>query len=212
MDLRKVNQNMRPLNYPLPVLGQITDVLGKAKYFTVMDIQSAYNIIPVEKESRSWLSFSEPTIGAYQYTCVPFGLQNSAAVFLMVLAVVLEDLLYHGVVSYVDDLLIYGTTLEEHNQNLEKVLQRFALYGIRVAAKKVELLAEEVTFLSYMWGRNGYRPCPSKVAALSAMMSPKNVGEVRTALGMFNYYRRFVKDFSKIARPVTALTGNVPFA
>ena len=142
MDLRKVNQNMRPLNYPLPVLGQITDVLGAAKYFTVVDIQSAYNIIPVEEGSRSWLAFSEPTIGSYQYTCVPFGLQNSAAVFLMVLAEVLKDLSYHGVVNYVDDLLIYGTTLEEHNRTLEKVLQRFKLYGIRVAAKKVELLAD----------------------------------------------------------------------
>jgi hypothetical protein len=211
VDLRKVNSNMRPLIYPLPLLGQITDVLGGAKFYTAIDIQSAYNIIRVHEYSRCWLAFSEPSVGSYQYRRVPFGLQNSAAIFLMVLQVVLGDMLFDGVVSYVDDVLLFGATVEDHNAILEKVLDRFEQYGIRVAAKKVELMPERVSFLGYKIGEDGLHPCPSKIAALLAIKEPQNVHDVRSMMGMFNFYRKFIKNFARITCPIFRLTGKVPF-
>jgi len=137
---------------------------------------------------------------------MPFGLTNAPSTFQDMMNHVLSNLLDVGVLAYMDDILVYAKTREEHDRLVKEVLQRLQKNGLAVAPEKCVWRAQEVEFLGYVIGRNGIEMAKNKVEAVLDWKTPKSLTEVQSFLGFANFYRRFIQDYSKIARPLTELT------
>jgi len=137
---------------------------------------------------------------------MPFGLTNVPSTFQDMINHVLSDLLDVGVLAYMDDILIYAKTREEHDRLVKDVLQRLQDNGLAVAAEKCVWRAQEVEFLGYVIGRNGIEMARNKVEAVLDWKTPRSLTETQLFLGFANFYRRFIQDYTRVARPLTELT------
>ena len=202
VDLRKVNTNLRKLAFNMPLLDEILEALKGAKIFSLMDIKDAYLTIPIEESSKHLLAFEILTKGKYEYEVLPFGLANWAPVFLKTINTIMGDILFDGCVAFSDDILIFSKTVEEHCRTLKKVLERLRKYDLRVAANKMVLAADQVTYLGLVLTSEGANPCPAKTAAIDAMEQPNNLRQLQGVMGSFNFYKRFIQNYSKICAPL----------
>jgi len=137
---------------------------------------------------------------------MPFGLTNTPSTFQDLMNHILSDLLDVGVLAYMDDILIYTKTEEEHDRLVKEVLGRLQAQGLAVSPEKCIWKAQEVEFLGYVIGRNGIAMSQEKVEAVLSWEEPKSLSETQSFLGFANFYRRFIKDYSRVARPLTELT------
>jgi len=137
---------------------------------------------------------------------MPFGLTNTPSTFQDMMNHVLSDLLDVGVLAYMDDILVYAGTLEEHGQLVKEVLWRLRDNRLAVSPEKCVWWTQEVEFLGYVIGREGIKMANNKVEAVLGWKTPESLTEVQSFLGFANFYRRFMKDYSKVARPLTELT------
>ena len=214
VDFRKLNSVTKRDSHGL---GNIDDLLQKVRGARVMssiDLAAGYYQIPLSAESRAKTAFRCPNGALYQYTVAPFGLVNLPAQFTRLMHQVLGEALGSHAMVYIDDVLIYSKSVEEHLEQLEDVLSRINAAGMSVARHKCQLFRSEVKFLGHIVGAGGVRPDPEKVKAMLDMARP--VGRdgrpdkklVQTVLGCFGYYRRYVRDYSSIAAPIIALTSD----
>ena len=212
VDFRRLNSVTKRDSHGL---GNIDDMLQKVRGASVMssiDLAAGCYQIPLSESSKAKTAFRMPNGALYQYTVAPFGLVNLPAQFTRLMHKVLGDALGSHAMVYIDDVLIYSKSVEEHIKQLDDVLQRISAAGMSVARHKCQLFRQEVKFLGHIVGAGGVRPDPEKVKAMMDMSAPVDSRGlpdkklVQTALGCFNYYRRYVRDFSKIAAPIIALT------
>ncbi|VDI46195.1 Hypothetical predicted protein [Mytilus galloprovincialis] len=152
---------------------------------------------PADKEKTA---FSTPRGGLYQYVTMPFGLCNAGATFQRIIETAMRGLQWHVLVLYLDDIIVFSETFDEHLVNLQKVFQRLSDAGLKLKAAKCSFFKHEVEYLGHIVSTEGVRTDPSKVRAIAKMESPQNVSELRSFIGLVSYYRRFIKDFSKIAK------------
>jgi hypothetical protein len=143
--------------------------------------------------------------GQYEYTVVSFGLTNAPAYFMNMMNKVIMDELDKCVVVFIDDILVFSKTAEEHEEHLRIVLGKLRQYQLYAKFSKCEFWMEEVAFLGHVLSAKGVAVDPSKIEAVSKWQSPKSVTEIRSFLGLAGYYRRFIENFSKIAKPMTEL-------
>ncbi|KAL6316893.1 hypothetical protein AAG906_023548 [Vitis piasezkii] len=194
IDYRKLNRVTVKNKYPLPRIDDLFDQLKGAKYFSKIDLRTGYHQLRVREEDVSKTAF-RTRYGHYEFLVMPFGLTNAPAAFMDLMNRVFRAYLDQFVIVFVDDILIYSRSLEEHKQHLVttlKTLRRHQLYG---KLDKSEFWLTEVNFLGHVVSEAGI-----------AWQKPTNVFEVRSFLGLAGYYRRFVEDFSRIAAPMTRLT------
>jgi hypothetical protein len=151
-------------------------------------------------------AFAAPSGGLYEYTTMPFGLCNAPGTFERLMERVLNKLQWSIAVLYLDDIIVFGRTWEEHMRNLELVLQRISMAGLKLKPKKCQLCQKRVKFLGHIVSSDGIEVNPAKVEAVQNMPEPQNTTDVRAFLGLASYYRKFIKDFSVIAKPLTRLT------
>ena len=144
--------------------------------------------------------------GLFEFNVMPFGLANAPAIFQHLMKVVLNGIKWDGVLAYLDDIIVYARTLDEHLRNLHLVLSRFELHGLALKSSKCSLFKSEVKFLGHIVSKSGVSCDPEKVACVSNWPIPKSLKEVRQFLGLALYYRKFVKDFARLAAPVYNLT------
>jgi len=137
---------------------------------------------------------------------MPFGLTNAPFPFQDMMNHIFSDLLDVGVLAYMDDMLIYAKTEEEHDRLVKEVLGRLQAHGLAVSPEKCVWKAQEVEFLGYVIGRNGIAMSQEKVEAVLSWEEPKSLSETQSFVGFANFYRRFIKDYSRVARPLTELT------
>ena len=149
--------------------------------------------------------------GLYEFKKMPFGLVNAPATFQRLMEIVLVGLARTGCHVYLDDVLVFGKTLEEHNQNLREVLDRIRRAGLRMKPKKCSIAQTSVEYLGHVVSAEGVQTNPKKLLAVQGYPIPRDVHSLRSFLGLASYYRRFVPGFSKIASPFHALTKNVDF-
>lgn len=143
---------------------------------------------------------------------MPFGLCNSAATFQRAMEIALSVLQWLTCLIYIDDIIVFGRNFEKHMKRVEDVLDRIRTAGLKLKPEKCELLQKEVCFLGHVINQSGIKPNPDNVSKILSCPEPKNVTEVRQFLGMWSYYRRVIKDFSSIARPLVNLTKkNITF-
>ena len=211
IDFRRLNDVIDDDKYPIPDINTILDGLGQAKYFTTLDLNQGYYQIKLGKRSRPYTAFTTSD-GHFQLTRMPMGLKTSPPAFSRIMAMALGEYVGKICYIYIDDIIVYGATEEEHEENLRKVLQRLREVGLKLKPQKCKFFQKEVTYLGHVISAEGLKPDPEKYDPIRNWPLPKKVVELQSFLGLVNYYRRFVKDFSKTARPLYKLTeSNTPF-
>ena len=204
VDYRALNDVTIKNRYPLPLMNELRDRVVGAKIFTKLDLQKGYYLIRI-KEGDEWKTAFRTRYGHFEYTVMPFGLANAPATFQNMMNEVLREFLDQGVVVYIDDVLIYSENLEQHIQLVKKVLTKLADYNLAVAAHKSTFHVPEVEFLGYILNETGVTMSERKVEAVKNWGVPKSVKDIQRFLGFANFYRRFIKGFSGICRPITNL-------
>ena len=206
MDYRRLNKQMVKNNYPLPLITDLVDSMGNKRVFTKMDLRWGYNNVRI-KEGDEWKAAFTTHVGSYEPVVMFFRMTNSPATFQGMMNEILRDMINEGkVAAFVDDVLI-GTKMEEgHDELVEEVLRRLEENDLYVKPEKCAWKVQKVNFLGVVMGQGKIEMEENKVVGVLNWPTPKMVRDVRKFLGLANYYRRFVKDFAKLARPLNNLT------
>ena len=204
IDYRALNKYTIKNRYPLPIIDDLFDQLQGAKWFSKIDLRSGYYQIRIAEGDQFKTAF-KTRYGHYEFMVLPFGLTNAPATFMSLMNDVFRPYLDKFVLVYIDDILVYSKTLEEHEENLRTVLNLLRENQLFAKASKSEFFQEEVEFLGHIVTQKGVKTDPKKCQAVLQWPTPTNQTELRGFLGLTNYYRRFVKGYAKIASPLTDL-------
>jgi len=205
VDYRGINEGTVKNRYPLPLIQETLMRISKARFFTKLDVRGAYNLIRMA-EGEEWKTAFRTRYGLFESLVMPFGLTNAPADFQRFINETLAPFLDHFTSAYFDDILIYSDTMEEHTRHVYRVLERLTDAGLHLKPEKCEFHKTEVKYLGPIIGADGIKMDPSKVETVKVWPPPKNLQDVRAFLGFANFYRRFVKGYSKVVEPLTRLT------
>ena len=205
IDYRKLNALTRNDPYPIPRIDELISRLGKAKIFTKLDIRQAFYRIRMDPESEEITTF-RTRYGMYKCKVLPFGLSNGPATYQRYMNDVLIEYLDNFCTAYLDDILIYSENVEEHEEHVGKVLTRLREAGLQADIKKSEFSVTRVKYLGYILTTSGLEVDPEKVEVLRNWVQPTTVTGVKSYLGFCGFYRQFVRNFGKIAKPLTIIT------
>ncbi|GFV07829.1 retrovirus-related Pol polyprotein from transposon 412 [Trichonephila clavipes] len=205
VDYRKLNDVTKKDSYPLPRIDDTLDTLSGHKWFSTLDLKSGYWQVEIHPEDREKTAFTSGQ-GLWQFKVMPFGLCNAPATFERLRETVLRGLTFEACLIYLDDVIIGGRTFEEHLQNIRKVLSKLSDANLKLNPSKCKFFQKEVNYLGHIISAEGVRTDPEKVSAVKNWKRPENLRELRSFLGLCTYYRKFVKGFSNIARPLHKLT------
>lgn len=204
VDFRELNKTCVPYSFPLPRIEDILDRLGNSRFFSTLDLSQGFHQVEIEKDDREKTAFST-NFGHYQYKRCPFGLSTIPGFFQSLLNSILTGLQGIKCFVYLDDVVIFARTLNEHNDKLTKVFSRFRESGLKLNPRKCAFLRKEIVYLGHLCSVDGVKPNPGLVKTVQSFPIPRTVKHLRSFLGLANYYRRFIKDFSKKAKPLTEL-------
>ncbi|GFX33571.1 retrovirus-related Pol polyprotein from transposon 412 [Trichonephila clavipes] len=205
VDYRKLNDVTKKDSYPLPRIDDTLDTLSGHKWFSILDLKSGYWQVEIHPEDREKTAFTSGQ-GLWQFKVMPFGLCNAPATFERLMETVLKGLTFEACLIYLDDVIIGGRTFEEHLQNIRKVLSKLSDANLKLNPSKCKFFQKEVNYLGHVISAEVVRTDPEKVSAVKNWKRPENLRELRSFLGLCTYYRKFVKGFSNIARPLHRLT------
>ena len=203
IDYRALNKVMRKFVWPMPKVEDIFSQHNGAKYFSTLDLRAGYHHIRLTTDSIPKTAFTSP-FGKYEYVKVPFGLAQAPAYFQELMMGILKDLLF--AMAYLDDIIIYSSTSEEHLQHIKTVFEKLCHAKLSMKLSKCHFFTKEIQYLGHILGIEGIRPVPAKTEAIKAMHPPVNPKQVCAFLRLVGYYRKFIKNFAKIAKPLTVLT------
>uniref|UniRef100_A0A8C6KLF6 Gypsy retrotransposon integrase-like protein 1 n=1 Tax=Nothobranchius furzeri TaxID=105023 RepID=A0A8C6KLF6_NOTFU len=206
IDYRGLNQITIKNKYPLPLLSSTFDPVQKATIFTKLDLRNAYHLVRI-REGDEWKTAFKTPLGHYEYLVMPFGLTNAPAVFQSLVNSVLHDFIDKFVTVYLDDILIFSSSLSEHRHHVRAVLQRLLENRLFVKAEKCEFHASSVKFLGFVLESGRLKTDPEKIQAVRDWPTPTTRKQLQRFLGFANFYRRFIRNYSQIASPLTKLTS-----
>ena len=196
--------------YPLPKIDEMFSKLGGATIFSTIDLRSGYYHIGLTRESRAKSAFVVP-MGKWQFKHTPFGLSQAPAYFQLLIDKVLMGCSGFAM-GYLDDIIIFSKTEEEHLQHLEEIFIRLRKFGLKMKREKCSFFKKHIQYLGHLVSEDGFEPLPEKLESIRKMPAPRTAKEVKQFLGLIGYYRKFVPRFADISRPLTKLTRhNVVF-
>jgi len=183
----------------------LQDRVQGARWFTKIDLKNGFHPIRM-REGDEWKTAFRTRYGLFEFEVMPFGLTNTPSTFQDMMNHILSDLLDAGVIAYMDDILIYAKTEEEHDDLVEEVLRRLQKNRLAVSPEKCVWKTQVVEFLGYVIGKEGIKMSNEKVEAVLCWRTPSSLTEVQSFLGFANFYRHFLREYSKVVRPLTELT------
>ncbi|GFX68410.1 retrovirus-related Pol polyprotein from transposon opus [Trichonephila clavipes] len=201
-DYRRLNAQTIPDRFPIPRIEDFNYILKDKKIFSKIDLVKAYYQIPIAEEDKEKTVITTP-FGLYEFNTMSFGLRNAPSTFQRFITEVLCGLDF--VFPYLDDVLVSSPTEEEHSEHLKMVFERFQQYGLRINVSKSVMGAAQVDYLGFLITAEGSRPLPEKVQAIFNYKLPETIYDLRTFLGMINFYRRYLKDAAKTQAPLHEL-------
>ena len=204
VDYRRLNSVARTDAYPMPRVDDLIDKLGKAKFITTLALTRGYWQVPVAQEARHKTAFTTP-FGLFQFTMMPFGLNGAPATFQRMMDELIRGL-EDCTAAYLDDLVVFSTSWEEHLEHVRAVLRRLRSAGLTAKPAKCQFGMADCVYLGHVVGSGTVRPELSKVEAVETFPKPETKKQVRAFLGLTGYYRKFIPDYSTIATPLTDLT------
>ena len=209
VDMRNVNQAIKRERHITPTIDDIIVALNGAAVFSKLDLNSGYHQIPLAPESRKYTVFSTHA-GLYQYKRLNFGLSSAAEIFQNAIQSTLRDL--PGIINISDDILVFGSTQEEHDKRLHACLRRLREANLTLNRGKCRFRVTHVTYFGHVFSASGVAPDPEKIREIQAVTPPTNVSELRSFLGMVNYCGRFVPALASVSAPLRDLTrADVPW-
>jgi len=204
-DYRALNEVTKKDQHPLPLISEALDRLGGAKYFTKLDIRDAYDNIRI-READEWKTTFSTKLGTYEYLVMPFGLCNAPAAFQRWINEVLMGHIDMCCIVYLDDVLIYSNTVQQHQKDVSNILEAIRKSGMKLKPSKCEFHQNETEYLGFIIGQEGVTTDPVKTQAIWDWTTPKRIKEIQCFLGFCNFYRRFIEGFSRTAKPLYTKT------
>ena len=205
VDYRALNKQTIRDQYPLPRIDDLLDRLGRAKHFSTLDLASGYHQIAVKATDIPKTAFRTQR-GQFEFLVMPFGVTNAPATFQRLMNTIFKDELDDFILVYLDDILIFSQTLQEHISHIRQALEKLREAKLYARLHKCSFFQEQVEYLGFDVSARGVSPSPAKVRAVVEWPRPQTVKDVRSFLGLAGFYRRFIKNFSLKARPLTDLT------
>ena len=211
VDFRGLNKISKKDRYPLPLISDLLDSPGKARFYTKIDLRHAYHLVRI-REGDEWKTTFRTKYGSFEWLVMPFGLSNVPGAFQRFMNDIFADMLDVCVVVYLDDILIYSSDKATHRQQVKEVLRRLRKHGLYAKPEKCEFDRESVEYLGYVLSPAGLHMAADKVQVIQDWPEPRKVKDVQSFLGFANFYRRFIYNYSDIVVPLTRLTRkNIPF-
>ena len=206
-DLREMNKILEEDVYPLPLIRDVLDAIGTSKstIYSIVDLRSAFWQIEVHPASQKYLTINTH-MGRYAFRVLPFGLHSSPSAFQRLMNTVLRGILWDYAIPFLDDIVVYSKNAETHLFHLQEIFKRLEDAGLKLKPQKCEFGLDEIQYLGHRIGRKGISPFSDKVKAIREFKTPTTVTEIKSFLGLANYYRKFIKDFSRKAKPLNELT------
>ena len=195
---------MRRWSGILPNISNIFDQLENAQYFTVFDLASGFHQVETHLEDRAKTAFSSPR-GHFEYLRMLMGIKNAPAIFQRLMDAVLKGMHGTEVFVYLDDIVVYSETLEEHDKKARRLFTRLRDANLKLQPDKCDFLRTEVAYLGHVIGRDGVKPNPEKIIAIKKFPKPTTVRGIRQFLWLSGYYRRFIQDYAELAKPLSDL-------
>ena len=205
IDLRELNNRTIKDNYSLPRIEEHLEQLKGAKWFTTLDLKSGYWQVELTEEAKPLTGFTMGPLGFYECNQMPFGACNAPATFQRLMESCLGDLNLNWCLVYLDDIIIYSKTPEEHVERLRAVFQKLKEAGLKLKPSKCNFFQKEISFLGHIVSERGIATDPKKIEKVAQWPVPETIHDVRSFLGFVGYYRKYIKGFSSIAKPLTSL-------
>jgi len=201
VDYRALNHGTKKDRYTLPLIGEALDRLRTAKYYTKLDIKDAYHNIRI-KEGDKWETTCTTKYGTYEYLVMPFGLTNGPAAFQRWINRTLQSYIDICCIVYLDDVLIYSDSLEQHHRDVTAIIRAIQKQGMKLKQSKCKFHQRETEYLGSIINNEGVKVDPIKTAAIWDWKPPTNQKGIQEYMGFCNFYRRFIKGFSRTAKPL----------
>ena len=205
VDFRRVNDVTKKDVHPLPRIDDALDSLAGAKWFSTIDLACGYWQVEMDPADKEKTSFTTP-FGLHQFRVMPFGLTNAPSTFQRLMSLVLSGLCWSTCLVYLDDIIIFSQTVDEHLQRLRDVLQRLEEAGLKIKPSKCQLLRKSVLYLGHIVSERGVEVDPEKTSCVRSWPMPNDRENLRKFLGFVSYYRKFIPNFAQIAAPLHSLT------
>ena len=207
IDLRKLNQRTIKDVQTLPRIEESLDSLCGAVIFTSLDLKSGYWQVELDEGSIPYTVFTVGPLGFYECLRMPFGLTNAPATFQRLMENCLGDLHLNWCIIYLDDIVIYSETPEEHVERLEAVFKKLSAAGLKLKPNKCEFFKSQITYLGHIVSNEGIATDPKKIKAIQSWPRPETVTQVQKFMGLTNYYRKFIHNYAKVAKPLHQLVS-----
>lgn len=201
IDYRALNNITVDDKFPMPNIDSLFDKLGRAQYFSTIDLAKGFYQIKMEERDIAKTAFSTP-LGHFEFIRMPFGLKNAPATFQRMMNHILRDYINQICVIYMDDILVFSSSLDEHLISLNKIFSALNVHNLKVQMSKCKFLAKETQFLGHIVTQNGLKPNRSKIEAIINVPIPRTVKQIKSFLGLTGYYRKFIKNYSFVAGPM----------
>ncbi len=205
-DFRKVNAQTIFDAYPMPVVGDVLSRIARAKVFSTFDLSKGFHQIPIDPKDRPKTAVYTP-LGLMEFVKMPFGLKNAAAVFQRAMEQCLGEHLDIFIMVYIDDVIIFSDSMEDHSYHLRLFFQKIKEFNFRINPKKIQLCQTKIKILGHIVEYGSCRPDPEKIQGIQNFPIPEKVQQLQSFLGSVNYYRRFIKHLAQLVKPLYAMTS-----
>ena len=202
IDFRRLNSLTKKDSHPLPRICETLDSLVGAAYFSTFDLTSGFWQVPMAEESKQFTAFTLGSMGLFECDRMPFGLCNAPATFQRLMQNCLGELNLTYCLIYLDDVIVYSKTPEEHLQRMRVVFDHLHEHGLKLKPTKCDLFRMELIYLAHHVNKDGVKPSKKNVASIVACSPPKTYTDIRSFTGVIGHYRHFIKEFTHIAAPL----------
>ena len=202
VDLRRLNSAVKRSRFVLPTLEDIAPKLAGAQYFSKLDASSGFWQIPLHPDSAKLTTFMTP-FGRFCFRRLPFGITSAPEIFQSLMSDLLKN--REGCEAIMDDIIVYGKSAEEHDENLQNTFEVIKESGLKLNKEKCEIKKNKLTYFGHVLSPKGVSPDPEKVKAITDLEAPTNVPELRRMIGMINYLGRFIPNLASVMRPMSEL-------